>query len=485
MLAVGNGVGAEQALRRDLDNGGSRQALAPFLGESELRQGNLAEAERWLAAGDFAPDVAVHGYHMLGRLRMRQGDLPAAGRAFDRALAQNPDDPELWVDIGRLRWIGGEQVEARDAAQRAVAAAPDNPEALLFHAQLVRDAQGNAAALPLLERGLAATPDNADLLAEYAATLGEAGRAADMLEAVRKLSLAAPGDQRVLYLQAVLATRAGQHDLARSLIARSDNLDRKMPAAMLLVALIDMEKRNYASAAQALDTLWRMQPDNQRIAALLARALALGGNNRELVVRFSGKAATPYIAALIGRAYEALGEREKAAPFIDAAMAGGTMKLEPVRITTGEAIAGEGAAAVALTRSALGRRSARDMLTQANAFLSGHPGSVDALELAGDAALAAADPGRASQLYNRAASVRRTWSLAKKMVVALDSLGRRQEATALVERHFVGEPGNADAAVVLARRLIDKGDRSRAKVLIAYARAKGRNDPVLAKLVEG
>ncbi|MGX7925958.1 tetratricopeptide repeat protein [Tsuneonella sp. HG094] len=478
LLAAGDAAGAEGALRRALDRGESPADLAPWLGEAELRQGNLQEAEYWLTGGEFSPKAAAHGFHMLGRLRTRQGDLSAAGLAFDRALGAGSSDPELWVDIGRMRWQGGEQVEAVAAAERAFELGPDSPASLLLRAQLLRDAQGNDAALPLLERGLALAPNDVDLLAEHAATLGELGRARDMLAATRRLAQVVPRDPRVLWLQAVLAARAGRYDLARILLQRgSAKSEQKTPAAMLLLAIIDLENGNHAIAAQGLDVLARRQPDNARVQALLARALYLGGNFRELVARFGGDKPPAYIAELVGRSYEALGDRTRAAIFLDRAKDTRAMRII--------SLVGEGGGITSQVRNLIGQGGTEEARAKAGAFLARHPGSVDALALAGDAALAAGDNRAALGYYRKAASVRRSWSLTQRIVAARDRIGDSTAATALLADHLRGEPNNADASATLGRRLMDDGDDLRGRALVDHAWSRGRNDPVLERLLEG
>ena len=298
-----------------------RRSLAPALAlvlaacgtqEKEALPEGAQDAARQATAGQAG---VLPEDHALGRARMAADDLVGAGRAFDRALRSTPADPGLWVDIARLRYRGGEQAQAIAASLHAAELAPGHPGALLLRAQLTRDAQGHGAALPLLERGLAAAPDDADLLAEYAATLGEMGRTRDMLAAVRRLAEAAPGDRRALFLQAVLAARAGKSSLARTLLQRGGGLARDMPAATPLLALIDLDRGNAASAAQGLDFLLARQPDNRRLRHLLAHALAAAGNDRELVARFAHDAPDRATALLVGRAYERLGDRARAAPF--------------------------------------------------------------------------------------------------------------------------------------------------------------------------
>ncbi len=478
-LGRGDGVGAEVALKKALAAGASRTAIAPFLGEAELEQGDLSEARFWLGDAQFAPDVAAHGFHMLGRLRMREGDLAGAGRAFDVALQGRSEDPELWVDIARLRYRGGEQAQAIDASRKAIALGPDNPAALLLRAQLARDAQGNLAALPLFEHGLAIAPDDRDLLAEYAATLGELGRAKDMLNAVRRFAAAAPGDRRALYLQAVLAARAGNADLARNLLQRSGDLDREMPAAILLLGVVDLANGNPASAAQGFDRLLASQPDNARVQALLAHALASAGNDRELIARFGGERENRYIALLVGRAYERLGQRDKAAPYLDRALArAATAHAVALPAATSLDVAeqrgtSDGASTVSLVRGLIKAGRPAEARVRADQWLRRHPGAADAMALAGDAAFAANDPRGALARYRAAAEIRRPWPLTKRIAAALEATGRADAAELLIAEQIASEPNNAEAATMLARRLAARGDRQRAALLLGHAARHG------------
>ena len=185
-LSRGDGIAAEAAARRALRDGTPREDVAALIGEAELLQGDLADARDWLAGGTFSGPTRERGFHALGRLEIAEGDLAAAGRAFDRALEAG-GSARLWVDIGRLRYRAGQHHLAADAARKAVAIDPDEPRALEFQAQLTRDARGVVAALPWFELALEKAPDDLGLLGEYAATLGEAGRHADMLRVARRM----------------------------------------------------------------------------------------------------------------------------------------------------------------------------------------------------------------------------------------------------------------------------------------------------------
>ena len=93
--------------------------------------------------------------------------------------------------------------------------------------------------------------------------------------------------------------------------------------------------------------------------------------------------------------------------------------------------------------------------------------------LAGDAALAARDPQGALRHYRAAAAIRRPWTLAKRMAAALEASGNAGAAEALVTAHLAGEPNNAEAAAMLARRFAASGDRRHADALLKHARNHG------------
>lgn len=492
-LDRGDGLGAEIALRGMLEAGTPRATIAAYLGEAELAQGKPLEARDWLGEGAFSPDTRGHGFHMLGVLELREENLPAAGAAFDRALQSTPDSPELWVDIGRLRYRGGEQLQAVEASERAVALGPRNAEALRFRGQLLRDAHGMDAALPWFESALEAEPENIDLLADYAATLGEAGRAQDMLAAVRRMAAIAPRDPRVFFFQATLAARAGRFDLARGLVSRRADLERGSPAMALLAGVVDLEGGNYASAAQTFDRLLRTQPDNRRVRQLLARALHLAGSDRELVYRFAEDAAAPsaepYLAEIVGRAYEALGERDRAAPLLARAARSERTGMAPMRAAIPLALAEArdddrtGRGALALVRGLIASNRNAAAVGAAEAFRRRVPGSADALGLSGDAYLAAGQPAKALDRYRAAAAIRRPWPLTRRMLAAYVARGDRASAWALLAGHLAGEPANREASAMLALLAFDARRLEQGEALLGHALdLGGTHDPQLLAL---
>jgi len=456
--------------------------LRPALLALVLAAGGCADS-----ASPTADGTAVTGDRALVRLldeanaAMAAGALAEAGRKLDEARAIESENPDLWVGIARLRFRGGEHLTALEAADKALTLGPDHAASLLMRALMVRDVHGFVAARPWFEAAIAADPDNADAWAEYAATLGDGGEARAILDAVRRLADIAPADPRVFYLQAVLAARGGQYPLARSLLTRSGMAARRVPAAMLLDAAISLQVGNYESAVATLETLAARQPANARVNELLARALLLSGRADAIIDRFGADTPraemSPYLAMLVARAHERLGDRASAAPLLELAYA--PLPTAPV------VLADKAGLPLPTTEARKAGRAGNAAAMQASvrALQNRFPASADIASLAGDAALAADDPAGSLAAYARATRVKRPWPLTRKAVFAYDSAGDPEAAETLLARHVAGEPNGLAGLVQLAQQQEDSGEWPRAAALLDHAIAiGGGHDPALLAL---
>jgi tetratricopeptide (TPR) repeat protein len=449
-LVQGDGIAAEARLRQALIAGARRAEVAAYMGEAQLAQGDYRAARAWLAPGAFSPAMRGHGFRMLGRLEQREGNLPAAGRAYDRALEAAPESVQLWIDIGRLRLAGGEQREAVEATEHALTLAPGDPEALGFRAVLIRSQYGPVASLPWFEAALAKAPDAPDLLADYAATLGDIGRAGAMLEATRRLYRASPGDPRAFYFQAVLGARAGKDALARRILERGGARVGNVPGAILLAGVLDLRAGNVNLAAERFERLLKAQPDNPHAQRLLARALTQGGKRAEVTRRFATVAqrpdASPYILALVGHTYEEQGRSDLAAPFL--ARSKSVERVPPVPLEG--APADVRGSAVATLRSLLSQDRDQEATQLAADLRAAHPGSADALLAAGDVALHAGSLDQALGFYDTAARIRFSEHEASRLAHVLRAMNRDREANAVVLALALENPAMRGPVLLLA-----------------------------------
>lgn len=486
-LDKGDGIAAEAQLDRALGAGASREEVAAAMGDALLKQGALDKARDWLAPGRFAAGREGYGWRTLGRLERAAGNLPAAGKAYDRALQYSPNDGQIWVDIGRLRYAGGEQVQAVEAADHALELAPGDPRVLEFRGQLIRDQYGLTAALPWFEAGLARSPDDISLLGEYAATLGELGRAKDMLKATRHMLELDPANARALYLRAVLAARAGKMDLARSLLGRTGDRLADMPAAMLLRGVLELEAGNPNLAIDVLDRLVRMQPANLPARLLLARAAGVAGDRVQLFSAVSDDiAGSPYLLTLQARAEADAGRYDGVAVLLTRA----TSLSNGFHPIGERQDAGILAADWAMTpgRIGAGVPHVRKLVTLGGLVAAGevaerlraaNPGSADAQAVAGDVRLLVHDPAGALERYRVAAKVRFTSDLVARMVAALDGIGQAVAGDEIVETHLAASPTDRHLNRIAAQRAARRGDWARSRALLEYLAPLTPRDPAL------
>jgi tetratricopeptide (TPR) repeat protein len=155
-----------------------------------------------------------------------------------------------------------------------------------------------------------------------------------MLAVCRKLIEVDPKNARALYLQAVLAARAGKTELARSILLRTGSALRDMPAAIQLNGILEYRAGNVNLAVEYFDRLSRMQPDNLEAQKMLARALDRQGDYRQILDRFEIVArqpwASPYMLALVGHAWERQGKPQRAAPYLARAAQHGVRPFAPL-----------------------------------------------------------------------------------------------------------------------------------------------------------
>ncbi len=492
-LKRNDGIAAEAELNKALEGGVSRAYVAAWMGRAKLLQGDSHAARDWLAPRQFAPSMRGEGFRTLGELELGEGNLDAAGKAYDRALESMKGDSGLWVDIGRMRYRGGEQNKAIDAARQALRLDPQNVRALEFRGQLLRDSGGPAAALPYFARGLKLAPDDLPLLGEFAGSLGELGKGKAFLLTTRHMIKVDDRNAQAFFLQSVLAARAGNDDLARRLLWRTRDGLRGVPAVRLLQGVLDLRAGNNSTAVEAFDELSREQPDNARIRLLLAEALAQDGAYRELVERFADLAdradASPYLLTLVGRAQEALGDRASAARYLDRAAGPLPRSLVPRGESTGvEVLRARWMSdpdivknSIAFSRALLANGQVAEGVQVAERLRSNFPGAADLQLLAADSRFLARDHAGALALYRQSAAIRLSHPLLRRMIAAHLAMGQDVAARALLQSYFVQHPLDGEAAAMLAEEALTRKDWRRANDLFEHAMVQGggQRDPRL------
>jgi predicted O-linked N-acetylglucosamine transferase (SPINDLY family) len=163
-------------------------------GNGAEQEGRLREAcERYRAAVEAAPDYAAARLN-LGIALEALGDVDAAVRSYESALAHEARNPYALYNLGKLLYARGMLDRAEALVLQALDARPEFPEASVILAG-IRDALGDpAAAAAHLESALRQRPDYAGAAYNYGLTLKKLGRPAEAESALRRATGLDPGN---------------------------------------------------------------------------------------------------------------------------------------------------------------------------------------------------------------------------------------------------------------------------------------------------
>lgn len=456
-IELGDGVGAEAAVKGALGAGANDAALRPLLARAYAMQGEGARALEVLEGGPVIPEMMGEAAWVAGDVHLANGDLAAAREAYDRAVHELPRSAALWVDVARFRDAGADTLGARDAVDYAIELDKANSAALAFKANLVRSEEGLEASLGWYADALAADPDNADALIDQAATLGDLGRYRDMLAALRHAATIVPRDPRLYYLQAVLAARAGQYALARSLLQRTRGELDAQPAFMLLSAVVELELGGEAVAATWADRLLAEQPHNftaRRILAAAEWADGDAGAAREALWPLVRRPdADSWSLILAARAAAELGRNMESADYLGRAAALSPGEAVPFAVDddygliamAAEAAPLDPAKVIPAIAAELASGNSARAIERAARLRDANRGVADAHILLGDAALAGGRFGLAVEAYRAARAIdageRTTLRLANALYRAGDAAGSGAAILALRD----GQPSSIAA----------------------------------------
>ncbi|MFL6861697.1 MAG: tetratricopeptide repeat protein [Allosphingosinicella sp.] len=469
-LALGDGVAAESEIVRAVQAGAPAAATAHLLAHAKLLQGDARAA--LAAAAGAAPANEAYADRIRGRAYVALGDGGNAFAAFNRALVLAPRDSDVWTDVAQFRRGNGDIAGALEAADRAVAARPSNVQALVLRGILTRSQYGLAAALPWFDRVLDIDGGNVEALVERAVTYGDMGRMSDMLADAREAHRLTGGNPTAYYLQAVLAARAGNFELAGRLMTRTRGAFDDTPAGRLLLAAIDFQSGNEEQAARRLTGLVADQPGNRRARRLLAAAQWRMGDAANVIVTLRPVADLPdadsYTLALMGRALTRLGDGANASLYLARAarpQPGALASLDPLsegdfaQVRAAAAgNAGDGPAQIRLISALLARGQSEEALARARRLQADNPGVPEVHMLVGDALGVRGDFAGAAGQYRRAANLAFTEAVVLRLIDALQRSNQAGAADNVLNLFVQQNPRSVPGLILLGGRAMQQQD---------------------------
>jgi len=476
LLESGDGLGAEAELTRAAAAGATAANVRHLQAHARLLQNDPQGAIR--LADTAAAAHRSHAARVTALALLAMGDQKAAMLAFDRAITTDPSNSYAWLDIARFRRSIGDLGPALLATDKAVAANPRHAAALVMRGELSRSQYGLAAAIPWFDRALEVDPANLPALLERASTFGDMGRMTAMLADARAASAIDPAHPLPYFLQATLAARGRDFQLARSLLTRTRNAYDNMPAGMLLQAVIAFQSEDYEGAARRLTRLVQAQPGNLKARRLLAASrLRLGDAQGAIdAVRYVADRpdADSYTLSLVAAALERQGARALANQYRERA----ARPQQAARVDflwSNSSHPEARAIGQLLVAGATGEALARARRLQA-----AMPGAAEVHLLTGDVLAAAGNHAGAAEEYRRAANLAFTETSALRLIGALGRAGEPAAADGVLQLFAEQNPRNLSAQQMLAARALATGRFEEAAARYERLRARiGNGDAAL------
>lgn len=491
-LDLFDSAGALAALNRAQALGASKGTTAHLWGHAYWLEGELDSAQAALQRPDIPDRNKAYALRIAARVAMDKGDLAQAQSYFDAGLQMAPRDSQLWTDLARLRFVQADQKGAIEAVDYAFKLDPQNVRALEFRGRLMRSQFGVVASLPWFERGLQLNPVDVPLLEEYGLSLGDAGRYRDMLAVARKIISLDRNNAKAYYMQAVLAARAGEYELASRILPKAGPNFAQVPAAMLLNAICAYELGNYNKAVDHLQELLGLQPRNRRVRMLLAQALYRAGDPLGALDTIREIASRPdadsYSLILTARAFEASDQPLRAsAPLDDGALATFRPALplpEPISLEAAafEAQRDPNNARIVLPYIRLLAAEGNNDAAWGEAvrLQKANPGVADAHVIVGDIEMARGNTAAALAAYEQARQISFTEPVMLRLVDALARLDRQKDAGETLSAYLQYNPTNLTALRLAGYRHLDTGNWADAIRRLERVRKRlGNNDAIL------
>lgn len=496
-LALGEGARAEGELDRAVASGTPLADIQHLRAQAIVQQGDARAALQALVQA--RPEHRVHILRVRGQAMTLQGDFAAARQALEQAVALAPNDIDAWVDLGRFRQYVGDLVGAGQASARAVKLRSTHVGALVLRGELVRQQYGLVAATPWFRRAIAVDGYHHDALVELAATLGDSGHTVEMLAMTRRAMDARPGSPRGLYLQALLAARAGRYQLARDVLARGGVAAQSIPGGLLLAATLDLQAGANEQAATKLARLIDQQPMNLNVRRLYAAALLRvdAARNaiqvlRPLVLRAD---ADSYALELTARGLERIGERAEAGAWLDRAAYPARSAPAPFSSDSSLAVLAAAAddapgrpdVAIPYIRALLAEGRGGEALNRAERVAADNAGAPGAFLLVGDVLMTMNRPGDAVAAYRRAAAIRFDQPVLLRLMEAQGATGDVAGSTRVLATFIAQNPQNLTAQRLLADRQLAAGQFAEAVDTLEALRFRigNRDAALLAALAQG
>ena len=414
--------------------------LLAVIGSAHLAQNQRAEAESTLAQAITLDPSSTLANMALARTAASAGNLPAALKHVDQALAAAPGNFEALLLKADLLALQGQNAAAEKAYRDAVAARPNLPGprlALITH--LLRNGSVDKASTEATEMEKAAPKDARTAYAK-ALVYSEQRNYVKAHESIQQVLKVMPNHAPSLLLAGMAALEMRNYPEAESHLRKAVQVAPNSIAARRLLASAHLRMGQSEVALGEAKALLEQAPDHPQVAALAADAFLANGDIATAARQYErAKSLAPENATVQTRlalVRLAAGDNDR-----------GVKELEAASATHRD----DYQADLALVTTYLGQRKPDAALAALKNLESKQPNNPLTHNLRGFALVLKRDFAGARKSFERAVELNPTYMPAIGNLVQLDLQDRKTEAAkARYENVLKKEPSNEQALSGLA-----------------------------------
>ena len=269
-LGLGNPEAAELELRRALARGYSRAAVVMPLGQAYLQQRHFDEALR-----DFKPDDAPEGalgntLTIAAAAKLSLGDTKGAQQTITRALTLSPNQHDTLLTAARIALAANDDAGAAAQTAHVLATEPNQPDAVLLNADIAMHRADAKDALVDARTVLAAFPTRLDARLVEARALAALGQVDSARTSLQTVLHGSPKNVTANYLESMLAIQQADYPAADNAMTNISTVVGQLPRGFYFLSVTKLGMGQPAQAEEAVTKFLATAPDDLSALKLLA-----------------------------------------------------------------------------------------------------------------------------------------------------------------------------------------------------------------------
>lgn len=271
LLELGDGWGAESAIKEAMDRGADKDQSAILMAEAKIYQDQYRQAEDILKT---IPDkYKAQILRLKGTIALSGDDPNAAWEAFNEAAQLAPQDGRVLLGLSRSYLRRGQFDLAVESAVQASKTKPPRIAALLLAGEVEWRRHDYEKAIEYYDQVLKRKSNNVQALASKADMLQLLGRDDESMVVIGQLEAISPNHVMINMTKGKNAMHDGKKKEAKDFFQRTGKAYEYDDEALVFMAEIAMDDNNVWMAIENMEKAIELRPDKDENYIILAQYL--------------------------------------------------------------------------------------------------------------------------------------------------------------------------------------------------------------------